>query len=38
MIRAKNALDITGTLRVSVQASKLDVAMEELSDLRGTWL
>lgn len=35
MVRAKNALDMTDTLRVGTQVSKLDVAMEELADLRG---
>lgn len=35
MVRAKNALDMTDTLRVGTQSTKLDVAMEELADLRG---
>jgi dynein heavy chain 1 len=37
MVRAKNALDMTDALRVGTQVSKLDVAMEELTDLRGAW-
>ncbi|KAI6221986.1 Dynein heavy chain, cytoplasmic [Aphelenchoides besseyi] len=37
MVRAKNALDMTDSLRVGNQISKLDVALEELTDLRGAW-
>lgn len=35
MVRAKQALDITDSLRGGTQISKLDVAIEELADLRG---
>lgn len=38
MVRAKNALDMTDTLRVGTQVSKLDVAMKELADLRSSFL
>lgn len=37
MVRAKNALDITDAMRIGSQFSKLDVAIEELSDLRSAW-
>lgn len=35
MVKAKNALDITDGLRIANQASKLDIAIEELNDLRS---
>lgn len=39
MVRAKNALDMADALRVGgTQVSRLDVAMEELVDLRGLYL
>ncbi|CAD5206375.1 unnamed protein product [Bursaphelenchus okinawaensis] len=37
MVRAKNALDITDNLRIGNQVSKLDIAIEELNDLRSAW-
>ncbi|VDN25921.1 unnamed protein product [Gongylonema pulchrum] len=37
MTKAKGALDITEPLTATGQAIKLDVAVEELSDLKGVW-
>ncbi|KAK0424238.1 hypothetical protein QR680_008567 [Steinernema hermaphroditum] len=37
MIKAKNALDITETIEVSQNVNKLNVAVEELEDLKSVW-
>lgn len=37
MIRAKNALEISDSAKMNVHMDKLDVAMEELNDLKGVW-
>lgn len=38
MVRAKNALDITDTVVLTEYMTKLDVAVEELNDLKGSFV
>uniref|UniRef100_A0AC34GH17 Dynein heavy chain linker domain-containing protein n=1 Tax=Panagrolaimus sp. ES5 TaxID=591445 RepID=A0AC34GH17_9BILA len=37
MIKAKNALEISDATKLNIHMDKLNVAMEELNDLKGVW-